>query len=597
MATNEIRGEWVVGLNPDDRMPNDWLRMVARVFAAYRNQPLKESIVAYIDGLEVNLISHVNNKAIVKISPGQSFIDDQFIGFTEDSIFEFDSTWLNDVNTYCIVLFYRWVNQMPPEEPHFQLVKLENINPEEMLCLAKVTCTFNQQGSCDLNIINDKNAWYEEMILAASGNTEVDGPEKLPYAVLIKGKDNGAFPEDPLNPDEEGTLDIGWAVDFHNYVGNQVNYNTRLHTDKINNGELFINSGKILAEINPDNPNLINDPIDSGDVYTSFNNNIVLQDIYYENEPNKNLNSNSRKACFTLKSENVDQFGLSTSNAASLCFDGINNSLNFTNREHFNLESSVLNKLTLTEIPNYVTINDFPIWHSGNLESTGQNIMFVGYHNGQPLLRPNGDPLENGDVYYDTALSSFFYFKIDAWTAIGTGGGYGITGSLVQYEFNAADGQTDFVAPNNPSFIYVSVSGIELDSSEFDTDGTNVMLHTPTNLGDIVKIYSADATDINIQDLNNVEITTPTDGQILKYDAINHIWKNYNYDPIETDFDVTGTQDTFDVIGYEFTSIEVYTDGIRNRSSEFTWSVGGSNTNIIFNTPRTDGTWVLIVGR
>ena len=95
MAT-QVKGEWVVGLNPDDRMPNDWLRMVARVFAAFRKAPLESSIVVYIDGLNISIDSYVNDKASIKITPGQAFVDDQFIGFTENS-------YLNNIDTHTIL--------------------------------------------------------------------------------------------------------------------------------------------------------------------------------------------------------------------------------------------------------------------------------------------------------------------------------------------------------------------------------------------------------------------------------------------------------------------------------------------------------------
>jgi hypothetical protein len=135
-----------------------------------------------------------------------------------------------------------------------------------------------------------------------------------------------------------------------------------------------------------------------------------------------------------------------------------------------------------------------------------------------------------------------------------------------------------------------------LDSSEFSTDGTNVTLNSPANAGDVVKIYSADAKDIDIDELNNVDIFSPQDGHILVYDAASMTWKNRPQLKENNDFDVSGSEDTFTIAGKEYKYIEVYTDGIRNRDTEYSWYLSSGDTVVVFNAPKNDGTWVLVVG-
>ena len=79
-----------LGLLPTDRDPSAWLRMVARTMAAYKNVSVDKSIVAYISGFWIlntdDLIE--GDKIKFLIQKGTCFIDDQFIGFTNDILFK-----------------------------------------------------------------------------------------------------------------------------------------------------------------------------------------------------------------------------------------------------------------------------------------------------------------------------------------------------------------------------------------------------------------------------------------------------------------------------------------------------------------------------
>ncbi len=163
VLTGMQRGDNLVGLQPDDRTPTDWLRMVARVFTAYRKTPLESSIVAYIDGFKLTPARQTAANAIIEISPGQSFVDDQFIGFTEKTTLTIDAGAML-AGTYYIVLCYTWVNSMPPQTPTFDIISTVDYNAdpsnlEHMLILGTL-----DTDAADVVIIDDKIPWIEERL-------------------------------------------------------------------------------------------------------------------------------------------------------------------------------------------------------------------------------------------------------------------------------------------------------------------------------------------------------------------------------------------------------------------------------------------------
>jgi hypothetical protein len=156
-------GKNIVGLEPNARRPVDWLRMVARVFTAYRANPLEKSIVAYIDGFDLTLISEdlSTSTAVIGITHGQAFVDDQFIGFTDDpfesneSKIKFNTGVMIEGEIYSVVLCYTWVDILPSRKPSFDIVKQTDIDPEHMLELG----TMVKDNSGSLTLVDDKIPW------------------------------------------------------------------------------------------------------------------------------------------------------------------------------------------------------------------------------------------------------------------------------------------------------------------------------------------------------------------------------------------------------------------------------------------------------
>jgi hypothetical protein len=304
---------------------------------------------------------------------------------------------------YCVVLQYRWINQFPPPEPEFDIVKKIYVNPEEMLCLATLIVRIGDT----IDIIDNKVPWYMNLVRNASKNTEVDGEIFLPYVVTIKGEGDGEFPESP--DDSLGTVDLGWAIDLHHHIGNNLNYNTRLHTNKVDDGVLFINNKRIITEQDITNPNNPIDPIDPGDTYTEINNNIIISDSNMDPNPG----SNSGKICYSLKSTILNNGDAETS-GASLCFNGETKEATISNRTNFDEPLTTINYLTLTSIQDKVTINGYEIWHAGNLDIVGGLLAFLGFYENHPLLRPDGSNIQIGDIYYNNIADEYFYYKVDS---------------------------------------------------------------------------------------------------------------------------------------------------------------------------------------
>ncbi len=583
----EVKSEYLLGLQPDDRKPNDWLRMVSRVFAAHRAEPLKRSIVSYIDGLMLSLHQNQpgNYNSEIRITGGQAFVDDQFIGFVkknENDVDLYSSIGFNKRDIlpgidYCIVLHYQWIEQYPPEEPLFRIVDSTKISDEHDLCLGILRCVDHDNDpatECILELIDCKKPWWRTAVEAMIGNTEVDGPEKLPYLVAIKngtsadGLDSRGCPIDNPYPGYEGdlgTMDIGWAIDFHKDVGNQINYDFRLHTMPLDDVYMYINNKKIFSETpyNPDplfwDPNdavSINGASPGGDMTTEFGNNITIVDSY--NPSVSNLESDSGKGCYSIKLENTN-----ITKGASFC-----SQINAAGEIQAGIEikddyydtNSVINNLTLTSTPDIVTINDNPIWNTFNNPGTGLNIIFLGFWpkdlgggntEPQPLSRTmfNGKcpmtgtggaeecSLQAGDMYYDNTTESYWYHDGTVWVQIGatetmknyraTGGSLTIVEDLNRIIFN-------------PAFTVVTVDGATLtpikdyDNTTINADGMVHGLDLTKILTDgeevnVYTVFSGKASGNNLNSLSDVSLPVGgliSEGEVLTYNWVDQKWGN-----------------------------------------------------------------------
>ena len=130
ISENDYKKVEVLGLLPTDRDPSAWLRMVARVFAAYKGVDVTKSISAYIDGFHIlNNLDDIKNREpsyyTFIIEKGACFIDDQFIGFKENVLVKFPKLQFLPGHEYWLVLQYNWLMQAD-----YPLAKFEVIPPD-----------------------------------------------------------------------------------------------------------------------------------------------------------------------------------------------------------------------------------------------------------------------------------------------------------------------------------------------------------------------------------------------------------------------------------------------------------------------------------
>ncbi len=446
MITSIQKGENVLGLQPDDRMPHDWLRMVSRVFASYRKTPLQSSVVAYIDGLNLSITG-----TSLGITEGMAFVDDQFIGFIDDSVLTLNPATMPVGDIYDIVLCYTWVNIMPPQEPSFDMVPTGTADPEHHLVLGQVWK--NNLG--DIEFDDNKRPWFTDTII---GDTTIDGPAnpgsiQLPYIIQV-------------NNDE--TMNVGWALDFQDEAGahnsDGIESDVRLHTAQNGDDCLYIDDNRILtAEVFDDAQDTVGGNIDK---FAKFDSNLrIIDDGAFPD-------SNSGCVNYELQVNNVGS-------KLSQCSDSV---AAWANYADFDDPTTVINELKLGDSTGDVTINDNRIWTSHDSPNT---IYFLGQFPSPPSERGPADPLQDGDQYYNVGDNAYYYRNATtgAWTRLGQ------TGSIdtKQYFFRAKDGQYSFECAHDPGYVSVNVAGVELHEDEYvSNNGISIVLNTSADLDEAV---------------------------------------------------------------------------------------------------------------
>jgi hypothetical protein len=202
-----------------------------------------------------------------------------------------------------------------------------------------------------------------------------------------------------------------------------------------------------------------------------------------------NYASNSGKVCLSLKTIPGDT--TQAIEGASVCFNLDDSSLTLRNTNDFDNPYSIINSLKLTEEIDKVTINGNPIWHKGNLESSGKSIYFLGMFNAPdethyPELRLDNSQLQPGDVFYNEYDNLFYYWAQNKWLGVGK------RLKPTQYEFSIEDeNKVQFDCVYNPDYVMVFLSGILLSHSAYEAiDGETIVLSNQAKEGDILNIQT-----------------------------------------------------------------------------------------------------------
>jgi len=137
---HDYEGIQLLGLQPKDRAPNDYLRMTAKVFNAFKPMSPDKTVSSYINGFETTIIrTDLDGENILEfgILKGSCFIDDQYIGFTDDIVFNFPISSIVTNVDYYLVLKYQYSTQCMYNPAIFDCIGVSQYDESNMLKIAK----------------------------------------------------------------------------------------------------------------------------------------------------------------------------------------------------------------------------------------------------------------------------------------------------------------------------------------------------------------------------------------------------------------------------------------------------------------------------
>ena len=120
---------------------------------------------------------------------------------------------------------------------------------------------------------------------------------------------------------------------------------------------------------------------------------------------------------------------------------------------------------------------------------------YLGSKTSDPAVDNDGDPLTQGDLYFNSTANEMRVYDGANWIAASSAG----AASLILYEYTATSGQTTFSGTDDNAAslsysvgnIQVVMNGVILDPSDFTaTSGTSVVLASGAATGDLINIYA-----------------------------------------------------------------------------------------------------------
>lgn len=159
---NELGSYQKHGLRPQDRKPNDYLRMVARTFSSFRDTPANETVVSYISGFEstvndviipidVDFVQTNINYNIFKIQAGACMIDDQLIDIFEDSYYIFSYNDFKPSTKFGIVIEYDYIERRDNNTARIRFIDYDSLKFPRLDDKNVVSCEYSDQSLDGLN--------------------------------------------------------------------------------------------------------------------------------------------------------------------------------------------------------------------------------------------------------------------------------------------------------------------------------------------------------------------------------------------------------------------------------------------------------------
>lgn len=121
----------------------------------------------------------------------------------------------------------------------------------------------------------------------------------------------------------------------------------------------------------------------------------------------------------------------------------------------------------------------------------------------EPTERPNGDPSEEGDLYFDTVSNVLKVYNGTDWDSPTSA----VDGINARYEYTVGVGGEDTFAAvyNNSDNVLVYLNGVLLESSEYDaSSNTEIVLDSPAVENDVVLIIAYSTVSFNTFDQANI---------------------------------------------------------------------------------------------
>ena len=118
---------------------------------------------------------------------------------------------------------------------------------------------------------------------------------------------------------------------------------------------------------------------------------------------------------------------------------------------------------------------------------------FLGPKTSAPTTDDDGDALQNGAVYYNTAENRTYVYHGTQWQQMATP----LTAVANRTSYTATAGQTTFACVYYPGEVDVWLNGIKLGSSDFTaTNGTSITLTTGAAVGDEVQVLGFQSVEL-----------------------------------------------------------------------------------------------------
>jgi len=198
ISKNDYKKTEVLGLLPTDRDPSAWLRMVARIFAAYREIDVTKTVSSYIDGFHIlndvnDIETHDSDNYTFLIEKGTCFIDDQFIGFKNNVLVKFPKKGFIQNNDYYLVLQYNWLMQADYNLAYFETIPSDLFVEGEMLKIRGFK--INSSGDIELapDDLDDQYASNFKKLMNLTSEKISDSLESIKYQYLVYDPTDNKF--------------------------------------------------------------------------------------------------------------------------------------------------------------------------------------------------------------------------------------------------------------------------------------------------------------------------------------------------------------------------------------------------------------------